>query len=30
VHYRVLFDEMLEVRAPKPEVVSAKQIAAHA
>jgi hypothetical protein len=30
VHYRVLFDEMLEVRAPKPEVVSAKQIVAHA
>jgi|ERR1700683_480614 len=30
VHYRVLFDEMLEVRAPKPEVVSARQIAAHA
>jgi hypothetical protein len=30
VHYRVLFDEMLEVRTPKPEVVSAKQIAAHA
>jgi hypothetical protein len=30
VHYRVLFDEMLEVRNPQPEVVSAKQIAAHA
>jgi hypothetical protein len=30
VHYRVLFDEMLEVRTPQPEVVSAKQIAAHA
>jgi hypothetical protein len=30
VHYRVLFDEMLEVGKPTPEVVSAKQIAAHA
>lgn len=30
VHYRVLFDEMLEVRTPKPEVVSVKQMAAHA
>jgi len=30
VHYRVLFDDMLEVRTPKPEVVSAKQMAAHA
>jgi hypothetical protein len=30
VHYRVLFDEMLEVRPPGPEVVSARQIAAHA
>jgi hypothetical protein len=30
VHYRVLFDEMLEVRNPKPEVVSAKQMEAHA
>jgi hypothetical protein len=30
VHYRVLFDEMLEVRKPAPEVVSAKQIATHA
>jgi hypothetical protein len=30
VHYRVLFDDMLEVRTPKPEVLSAKQMAAHA
>ena len=30
VHYRVLYDEMLEVGKPTPEVVSAKQIAAHA
>lgn len=30
VHYRVLFDEMLEVRTAKPEVVSAKQVAAPA
>ena len=30
VHYRVLFDEMLEVREAKPEALSAKQAAAHA
>ena len=30
VHYRVLFDDMLEIREPESEVVSAKQIAAHA
>jgi LPXTG-motif cell wall-anchored protein len=30
VHYRVLFDEMLEVRDAKQEVLSAKQTAAHA
>jgi hypothetical protein len=30
VHYRVLFDEMLDVREAKPEVPSAKQMAVHA
>jgi hypothetical protein len=30
VHYRVLFDEMLDVRDAKQEVPSAKQMAAHA
>ena len=30
VHYRVLFDEMLEVREAKQEVVPAKQVAVHA
>ena len=30
VHYRVLFDEMLDVREAKQEVPSAKQMAAHA
>jgi hypothetical protein len=30
VHYRVLFDDMLEVREGKPQVLSAKQVAAHA
>jgi hypothetical protein len=30
VHYRVLFDEMLEIRTAKPEVLSAKPMAAHA
>lgn len=30
VHYRVLFDEMLEVREAKPEALSAKQVALHA
>src|SRR6202158_6012458 len=30
VHYRVLFDEMLEVREAKQEVLSAKQVAVHA
>ena len=30
VHYRVLFDEMLEVREAKPEALSAKQVAVHA
>jgi hypothetical protein len=30
VHYRVLFDDMLEVREAKPEALSAKQVAAHA
>jgi len=29
VHYRVLFDEMLEVREAKQEVLSAKQVAVH-
>jgi hypothetical protein len=30
VHYRVLFDEMLEVGDAKQEVLSAKQTAVHA
>jgi hypothetical protein len=30
VHYRVLFDEMLEVKATKGEVPSGKPLAAHA
>jgi hypothetical protein len=30
VHYRVLFDEMLEIGIAKPEVLSAKPMAAHA
>ncbi|MHB8816037.1 MAG: hypothetical protein ACYDAE_22630 [Steroidobacteraceae bacterium] len=30
VHYRVLFDDMLEVREAKPEALSAKQAAMHA
>jgi hypothetical protein len=30
VHYRVLFDDMLEVREAKPETLSAKQVAVHA
>ena len=30
VHYRVLFDDMLEVRAAKPEIVSAKDVVQHA
>lgn len=30
VHYRVLFDEMLEVREAKPEALSAKPVALHA
>jgi hypothetical protein len=30
VHYRVLFDDMLEVRAPKPEILSAKEAVLHA
>ena len=30
VHYRVLFDEMLEVREARQDVLSAKQIAVHA
>jgi hypothetical protein len=30
VHYRILFDEMLEVRQPNPEALSARQAAAHA
>ncbi len=30
VHYRVLFDEMLEVREAEQEVLSAKQVAVHA
>jgi LPXTG-motif cell wall-anchored protein len=30
VHYRVLFDDMLEVREAKPEIVSPKPMAAHA
>lgn len=30
VHYRVLFDDMLEVREAKPEALSAKQLAVHA
>ena len=30
VHYRVLFDDMLEVRAAKPEILSAKEAALHA
>ena len=30
VHYRVLFDEMLEVREAKQEVLPAKQVAVHA
>jgi hypothetical protein len=30
VHYRVLFDEMLEVREGKQEVLSAKEMAVHA
>jgi hypothetical protein len=30
VHYRVLFDEMLEVREAKQEVLSAKPVAVHA
>jgi hypothetical protein len=30
VHYRVLFDEMLDVREAKQEVSSVKQMAAHA
>lgn len=30
VHYRVLFDEMLEVREARPEALSAKQAAMHA
>src|SRR5579862_1673207 len=30
VHYRVLFDDMLEVREAKPEALAVKQVAAHA
>ena len=30
VHYRVLFDDMLEIGTAKPEVLSAKPLAAHA
>ena len=30
VHYRVLFDEMLEVREAKQEVLPAEQMAVHA
>lgn len=29
VHYRALFDELLEVREAKPDVLAAKQISAH-
>jgi hypothetical protein len=30
VHYRVLFDEMLEIREAKPEALSVKQMAVRA
>lgn len=30
VHYRVLFDDMLEVREPKQEILSAKEVVMHA
>ena len=30
VHYRVLFDEMLEIREAKQEVLPAKQVPVHA
>ena len=30
VHYGVLFDDMLEVRAVEPEILSAKEVVQHA
>jgi hypothetical protein len=30
VHYRVLFDDMLEVRPAKPEILLAKEVELHA
>jgi hypothetical protein len=30
VHYRVLFDDMLEVRVAEPEILSAKEVVQHA